>query len=118
VACTVEFTEQFEQFWNGLSEEERISVDGLIRVVESHGPTLQHPFSRKAPSERYDALRELRVPHQQREICILCIADADRNAVVLLTGTAEEPGREVCPPDQIAMAEQIYARYLAIRGWH
>ena len=41
----VEYTAQFEQWWDGLTPEEQDSVDGGVRLLEEKGPNLEFPHS-------------------------------------------------------------------------
>ena len=38
MAWEVEYTDEFEQWWNTLSEEEQISLDASVRLLEARGP--------------------------------------------------------------------------------
>ena len=37
MAWTVEFADQFEGWWNGLSEDEQIDIDAKVRLLEELG---------------------------------------------------------------------------------
>jgi hypothetical protein len=37
--------DEFEGWWNGLTEEEQVAVDVKVRLLEEKGPNLQHPHS-------------------------------------------------------------------------
>ena len=39
----VEFTDEFEVWWNGLSEEEQIVIAAKVELLEKFGPTLPRP---------------------------------------------------------------------------
>jgi len=41
----VEYTDQFEAWWNALDESEQESVAVGVRLLEAKGPTLQYPYS-------------------------------------------------------------------------
>ena len=41
----VEFTDQFESWWNGLTEEEQDSVTVGVTMLRTAGPTLRFPYS-------------------------------------------------------------------------
>ena len=118
VAWTVEVTDQFESWWDGLSEDERISIDGMIHVLEVHGPSLGPPYSIEIPGAVSRQLRQLRVPHQGREICVLYVSDEGRSALVLLTGSTAGTSDDTCPPEQVQIADAIYANYRARRNPH
>ena len=50
----VEFTEEFERWWNGLSEDEQDSVDQMVRLF-----TEARPFTRKTTRRPYPILAAL-----------------------------------------------------------
>lgn len=113
---TVEVTREFETWWDGLSEEERVSIDGMIHVLEAHGPSLGAPYSIPIDSSRYaPQLRQLLVPHLDCQICVLYIPDDPSSRLVLLTGTTMGTDDEVCPPADVERADAIYKRYVAGR---
>jgi hypothetical protein len=114
VAWTVEVTSQFESWWDRLTEDERVSIDGTIHVLEAHGPSLGAPYSVPVTTSRHAPhLRQLLVPHQDRQICVLYIPDERRTRLVLLTGTTSGAGSETCPPEDVARADVIYGEVLA-----
>jgi len=108
VPWTVEVTHQFELWWDTLSDDERISIDGMIRVLERHGPT-GPPFSLAVAGSRHHQLRQLRVPHEPRELCLLYVSDESQPVVILLTGSSTDCDQ--FPPDLIEMADAIYDGY-------
>lgn len=108
-------TDQFESWWNLLSEDERISVDGMIRVLEAQGPSLGPPYSIEIAGSRFAQLRQLLVPHGDRAICVLYSSDDGRQTLVLLTGTTAGSDEEICPPELIAQADAIHEAYLSGR---
>lgn len=62
----VEFTDEFEAWWNTLSEDEQISVDASVRLLEARGPQLPFPHSSGIQGSRHGHMRELRTQHQGR----------------------------------------------------
>ncbi len=114
MAWTIEITREFESWWEGLNEDERVSIDGMIHVLEAHDPSLGVPFSVPVAGSHYTPqLCQLLVPHDGRQICVLYISDEQRSCLVLLAGTTAETADSICPPDVIARADASYARYLA-----
>ena len=113
---TVEVSEVFESWWAGLTEEERVSVDGMIRVLERHGPAMGPPYSVDSVGSRHSAMRQLRVPHQGEDLCVLYVPMPARSAVVLLTGTTMATDDRNCPQDAVMLADLIYEGYLEQRG--
>jgi hypothetical protein len=118
VSFNVEVTQEFETWWHSLSEDERISVDGMIRVFEAHRRGVELPYSSGVDQAGHSSLRQLRVPHGDRVICVMYVADVARDAVVLLTGSTAGNVDEVCPPDEIVRADAIYAAYRNAKGRH
>lgn len=117
VSWTVEVTDSFDQWWGKLTEDERVSVDGMIRILEAHGPTLGPPYSVDTVGSRFPALRQLRVPHAFTEICVLYVVNQLRSTLLLLIGITAEPGQDPCPPEHVQIAESIYRTHLArLRG--
>jgi hypothetical protein len=112
VAWTVEVTDEFETWWDQLTEDERISLDGMIRVLEAHGPSLGSPYNMNVPGSRHPQLRQLRVPHQGQSLCVLYFPDEEHAALVLLTGTTTGTQDEPCPPEHVELADRVYRNYL------
>lgn len=38
MACDVEYTDEFEAWWETLSEAEQIEIDAVVRLLEARGP--------------------------------------------------------------------------------
>ena len=115
MSWTVEVTDEFETWWDQLTEDERVSLDGMIRVLEAHGPSLGPSYNMGVPGSRHPQLRQLRVPHQGRFLCVLYIPDEERAALMLLTGTTTGTQEEPCPPEHVELADLIYRDYLTRR---
>src|SRR5688500_7769388 len=101
VAWTVEVTDEFEDWWDAVTEDERVSLDGMIHVLEMHGPSLNLPYSTEVTGSRHPELRQLRVPHRDRFLCVLYIPDEQTAALLLLTGTTTGTLDEPCPPQHV-----------------
>jgi hypothetical protein len=57
----VEFTDEFETWWDGLIAEEQESVAFYVGLLEARGVTLDHPYSSKVAQSRHRRMRELRI---------------------------------------------------------
>jgi hypothetical protein len=51
--CEVEFTDEFEAWWNGLSEGEQEDVSAVVGVLEEKGPSLRRPHVGSIASSRH-----------------------------------------------------------------
>lgn len=60
----IEYTETFSEWWSALSEDEAISVDASIRLLEAFGPQLKFPYSSGIEGSKFPHLRELRIQHK------------------------------------------------------
>ena len=59
----VEYTDTFEDWWNGLSEQEQKSLDASVRLLEERGPALGFPHSSGIKGSKHGHMRELRTQH-------------------------------------------------------
>lgn len=110
MAWEVIFTDEFEQWWDGLSEEEQISVDRKVRLLEERGPSLPRPHADVIKGSKYPNMKELRVQHAGRPYRILFIFDPKRNAVLLIGG--DKTGNKQWYEQNVPKADEIYAAYL------
>ncbi|WP_045213925.1 type II toxin-antitoxin system RelE/ParE family toxin [Desulfonatronovibrio magnus] len=106
----VEYTDEFGAWWDKLSEEEQISVDASVRLLEKCGPTLGYPHSSKISNSRHNHMRELRTQHQGRPLRTLYAFDPRRTAILLIGGdkTGDDRWYEV----NIPLADRLYDEHL------
>lgn len=102
---TVEVTHQFELWWDALTDDERISIDGMIRVLERRGPS-GPPFSEPVSGSRHADLRQLHVPHAPHGMCVLYVTDESRSTLILLMGSNE--GCERNSRELVGLTDAIY----------
>jgi hypothetical protein len=62
----VEFTDEFEEWWDKLSEEEQDSVAMKVGLLKTAGPALGRPHADKIQSSRHQNMQELIVQHAGR----------------------------------------------------
>jgi hypothetical protein len=105
----VEYTDEFEEWWDGLTGTAQVAVDAKVLMLEKHGPNLGYPHSSAIKGSRYP-LRELRVQYQGAPLRILYIFDPRRAALLLLGGdkTGDDRWYEKCVP----LAERLYLSHL------
>jgi len=82
----VEFTDEFEMWWNGLDEDEQESVATSIQLLQAKGPTLPFPHSSDVKTSRHGRMRELRIQHGGVPYRVLYAFDPRRVAILLLGG--------------------------------
>ncbi len=82
----VEFTDEFGEWFDALSEDEQDSVAYSVQLLEQLGPTLPFPHSSAVVGSRY-ALRELRVQHRGSPMRVFYGFDPSRSAILLCGGS-------------------------------
>ena len=107
----VEYTDEFEAWWDGLSGAEQEDVAAYVTLLEKKGPTLPFPYSSDVHGARHSHMRELRVQHKGRPYRVLYAFDPRRAAILLIGGdkTGDERWYEVNVP----LADKIYDRHVA-----
>ena len=86
MAWEVEFTSQFEIWWNSLSEEEQVEINAKVELLEEFGPVLPRPHADVITSSRHSNMKELRGKVERRYLRVLYAFDPQRTALLLLGG--------------------------------
>lgn len=107
----VEFTDEFEAWWNDLSEDEQIAIDASVRLLELRGPTLEYPHSSEVRGSRHGRMRELRVQCQGRPLRLLYAFDPRRTAILLVGG--DKTGDDRWYERMIPVADRVYDEHVA-----
>lgn len=107
----VEYTDEFEEWWDGLSEAEQEDVAAYVTLLEKKGPTLPFPYSSDIRGARHTHMRELRVQHKGRPYRVLYAFDPRRAAILLIGG--DKTGDERWYETNIPLADEIYDRHIA-----
>jgi hypothetical protein len=106
----VEVSDEFINWYDSLNEQEGVSVDSAIDMLEAYGPALGRPYADTLNGSSYPNLKELRVQHSGRPFRILFAFDPRRNAYLILGG--DKTGDKIWYADAIRRAESIYAQHL------
>ena len=110
LAWEVEFSDEFEQWWDGLSAAEQKSVDFAVTLLQEAGPALKMPHSSGVETSRHKHMRELRIQHQGRPYRVLDAFDPRRVAMLLIGGDKTGNGRWYA--EYVPKADAIYDRPL------
>lgn len=81
MAWDVEYTDEFESWWNGLGNDAQIAIDASVRLLERFGPMLPFPHSSAVRGSRHGSMRELRVQRRGRPLRVLYAFDPRRTAI-------------------------------------
>ena len=106
----VEYTDQFDEWWESLSEDEQDSVAATVGVLEERGPTLQHPISSGIESSRHSHMRELRIQHQGDPYRVLYAFDPRRAGILLIGGN--KTGNDRWYEEYVPQADDLYDEHL------
>ncbi len=108
--CSVEFTDEFGEWWDRLTADEQESVDVLVHVLEATGPTLGFPHSSKIVGSKHSHMRELRIQHQGRPYRVLYAFDPRRAAILLIGG--DKTGNDRWYDEYVAVADKLYDAHI------
>jgi hypothetical protein len=86
VAWEVEFTDDFEQWWFTLSQDEQVEISAKVELLQEYGPILPRPHSDVIVTSKHANMKELRGQVNQRELRVLYAFDRKRAAILLLGG--------------------------------
>ena len=106
----VEFTDEFEGWWDILSADEQSSVDTAVRLLEDRGPQLPYPYSSSIETSRHRHMRELRVQHGGDPYRVLYAFDPRRVAILLIGGS--KAGDDRWYERFVPMADDLYDEHL------
>jgi len=107
---SIEYTDEFEQWWRGLSEEAQDAVDVHVRMLMEKGPRLGFPFSSEVKSSRHGHLRELRIQCGGLPYRVLYAFDPRRVGILLLGGM--KAGDDRWYHRFVPIADRLYEEYL------
>lgn len=106
----VEFTDEFGEWWEGLTEEEQESVTVSVELLEQYGATLPYPHSSGVKQSRHAHMRELRIQHHGCPYRVLYAFDPLRNAVLLIGG--DKTGNDRWYDENVPIADRLYDEHL------
>ena len=106
----VKVSDEFIEWYDSLNEQEGVSVDCAVDMLDEYGPTLGRPYVDTLNGSAYPNMKELRVQHQGRPYRILFAFDPRRNAYLILGG--DKTGDKDWYLEAIRRADAIYAQHL------
>lgn len=110
MAWEVLYTDEFEGWWNDLTEGQQADIATRVDLLAEIGPNLGRPSVDSIKGSRHRNMKELRVS-KGGAIRVLFVFDSLRRAVLLLggnkTGRWSEWYREAIP-----RADDLYDEYL------
>lgn len=110
----VEYTDEFGDWWNALTEAEQESIDASVHLLEERGPQLGYPHSSGIERSKHPHMRELRVQHRGRPFRVLYAFDPRRTAILLIGG--DKSGNDRWYEEHVLLADRLYDEHLAALG--
>jgi hypothetical protein len=106
----VEYTDEFEAWWDGLDEAEQRRVNFSVGLLIDEGPALGRPHVDTLKGSRFPNLKELRVQHEGRPYRVFFAFDPHRMCMLLIGG--DKTGNKRFYEEMVPKAEAIYAQHL------
>ncbi len=106
---SVEYTDEFEEWWDGLTVEEQGPIIIAVGALEESGPALGRPFVDTVRGSRHPNMKELRP--RGETIRILFAFDLRRSAILLIGGDKRDRWTEWYA-EMIPVADQLYDDHL------
>ena len=106
----VEYTDEFGEWWASLAEDEQVSLDASVRLLENRGPDLGFPHSSGINRSKHGHMRELRTQHDGRPLRTLYAFDPRRAAILLIGG--DKTGDKRWYDVHIPVADVLYDKHL------
>lgn len=112
VVWEVEYTNEFEKWWNKLNVEEQKEVAVGVGLLEQYGIRLGYPYSSEIKNSKHNHMRELRIQHAGRPYRILYAFDPRRCAILLIGG--DKTGNQRWYDIYVPIADKLYDEHLKI----
>lgn len=106
----VEYTDEFGNWWQTLTDGMQISIDAHVRKLEQLGPNLPFPYSSGIAASRHGHMRELRVQSGGAPLRIFYAFDPRRAAILLIGG--DKSGDARFYERYIPIADRLYDEHL------
>lgn len=114
----LEYTDEFGDWWDGLTEKEQQAVRAIVMLLREFGPYLSFPYSSGIKGAKHGSLRELRIQCEGRPYRVLYAFDPRRCAILLMGG--DKTGDDRWYEKNVPLAERIYDEHLKTlkdEGW-
>ena len=106
----VEHTDEFEEWWDSLTEAQREDTTSVVLLLMEHGPNLPFPYSSGINSSRHAHMRELRVQSRGRPLRVFYAFDPRRSAILLIGG--DKTGDNRFYARMVPIADGLYDAYI------
>lgn len=112
VPWEVEFTDEFESWWNVLDEGEQEKLSVSVLKLGEFGPGLGFPDTSDVKQSRHPRMRELRVQIHGNPFRVLYAFDPRRVAMLLIGG--DKTGDDRWYDTYVPVADNLYDQHLVV----
>ena len=106
----VEYTDQFEEWWDTLSEGQQEELAATVELLMEYGPTLPYPYSSGITTSRHRHMRELRTQSGGEPLRTFYAFDPRRVSILLIGGT--KTGNDRFYEEYVPIADRLYDDHL------
>lgn len=106
----VEFTDEFRDWWDGLTPLQQRAVSRVVDMLVDRGPDLGHPHSSGIHGSRHSHMRELRAQRGGNPIRVFYAFDPRRSAILLIGG--DKTGDNRFYRRYIPIADRLYDEHI------
>jgi hypothetical protein len=111
VSWEVEYTDEFNEWWETLTEIEQVKIRASVLLLQEMGTALEFPHSSKIRGSAHGEMRELRVQCQGRPLRLLYAFNPLRAAILLIGG--DKTGNDRWYEINVPIADRIYEKHLS-----
>lgn len=106
----IEYTDEFKEWWDVLSETQQDDIISVVQLLEDKGTNLPFPYSSGVNGSKHSHLRELRIQSGGNPLRIFYAFDPRRTAILLIGG--DKTGDNRFYEKYIPIADRLYDEYL------
>ncbi|MBI3670762.1 MAG: type II toxin-antitoxin system RelE/ParE family toxin [Acidobacteria bacterium] len=106
----VNYTDQFEDWWNTLDADEQESIDTKVILLQRVGPSLGRPHADVVHSSKHSHMKELIIQHQSDPYRVFFAFDPHREGILLLGGN--KGGDKKFYAKFVPIADALYDEHL------
>ena len=110
MAWEVEYTNEFLEWWSGITEGEQESVSNSVNLLIENVVNLRHPHSSGIHSSGHNHMRELRVNGGRSPIRVFYAFDPRRTSILLIGG--HKTNGDLFYRRYVPIADRLYEQYL------
>ena len=102
----IEYTNEFDIWWQTLREEQQDDIVSVVQLLEEKGTQLPFPYSSDVKGAKNSHLRELRIQSRGKPIRVFYAFDPRRVAILRIGGDKRFYEKYV------PIADRLYEEYL------